>query len=49
MAESAEQATSGAGGVDSRLTKHGKLSYIEIPADDTLRSAEFYANVLKLA
>jgi predicted enzyme related to lactoylglutathione lyase len=42
MADNAEQTTRG---VDPRLAKHGKLSYIEIPAIDTLRSAEFYAKV----
>src|SRR5437868_8285797 len=42
MADNAEQTTDG---VDSRLAKHGKLSYIEIPAVDTLRSAEFYSKV----
>ena len=45
MPERAEQATTGATGVDSRLMKHGKLSYIEIPALDTLQSADFYAKV----
>jgi uncharacterized protein len=42
MADSTEQTTTG---VDSRLMKHGKLSYIELPAEDTLRSADFYAKV----
>ena len=45
MPERAEQATTGATGVDSRLMKHGKLSYVEIPALDPLQSADFYAKV----
>ena len=31
--------------VESGLQRHGKLSYMEIPATDTARAAAFYANV----
>ena len=33
-------------GVESRLARHGGLSYLEIPAVDARRSAAFYENVL---
>src|SRR5437899_1623436 len=33
-------------GVDSRLARHGGLSYLEIPAVDARRSAAFYEKVL---
>jgi len=33
-------------GVDKTLTRHGGLSYLEIPALDPRQSAAFYANVL---
>jgi predicted enzyme related to lactoylglutathione lyase len=33
-------------GVDALLARHGGLSYIEIPAIDPRRSAEFYEKVL---
>ena len=32
-------------GIDARLAKNGKVSYLEIPALDVDRSAAFYANV----
>jgi predicted enzyme related to lactoylglutathione lyase len=34
------------GGVDATLTRHGGLSYLEIPAVDARRSAAFYEMVL---
>jgi predicted enzyme related to lactoylglutathione lyase len=33
-------------GVESRLARHGGLSYLEIPAVDARRSAAFYESVL---
>jgi uncharacterized protein len=33
-------------GVESQLARHGGLSYLEIPATDVRRSANFYENVL---
>jgi predicted enzyme related to lactoylglutathione lyase len=33
-------------GVDARLARHGGLSYLEIPAIDPRRSADFYEKVL---
>src|ERR1044071_2842484 len=33
-------------GVDPRVARHGGLSYLEIPAIDARRSAEFYEKVL---
>ncbi len=33
-------------GVDALLTRHGGLSYLEIPTDDARKSADFYASVL---
>jgi predicted enzyme related to lactoylglutathione lyase len=33
-------------GVDAALTRHGGLSYLEIPALDVRRSAAFYQNVV---
>jgi predicted enzyme related to lactoylglutathione lyase len=33
-------------GVDSRVARHGGLSYLEIPAVDTRRSVAFYEKVL---
>ena len=33
-------------GVDARLARHGGLSYLEIPAIDPRRSAEFYEQVV---
>jgi predicted enzyme related to lactoylglutathione lyase len=41
-----EEARSGRGGVDACLTRHGGLSYLEIPAVDARRSATFYEAVL---
>jgi predicted enzyme related to lactoylglutathione lyase len=35
----------GDGGVEAALAKHGKISYIEIPAVDIQRSANFYQRV----
>jgi predicted enzyme related to lactoylglutathione lyase len=47
MAEKAyEETQSSGGGVDARLARHGGLSYLEIPAVDTSRSASFYEKVL---
>jgi predicted enzyme related to lactoylglutathione lyase len=34
-----------AGGVEPNLARHGKLSYIQIPAADTAVSADFYRGV----
>lgn len=34
------------GNVDASLARHGGLSYLEIPADDRCRSADFYETVL---
>ncbi len=34
-----------AGGVETGLARHGKVSYMEIPALDTERSAAFYEKV----
>ncbi|HEX4123609.1 MAG TPA: VOC family protein [Tepidisphaeraceae bacterium] len=39
-------ASEAANTVDPTLTRHGGLSYLEIPAIDVRRSAEFYAAVL---
>ena len=33
-------------GVDARLTRHGGLSYLEIPAVDAQKSASFFESVL---
>jgi predicted enzyme related to lactoylglutathione lyase len=33
-------------GVDAILARHGGISYLEIPATDPRKSANFYANVL---
>jgi predicted enzyme related to lactoylglutathione lyase len=42
-----EQETTGSStGVDSRLARHGGLSYLEIPAVDVQQSAAFYEQVL---
>jgi uncharacterized protein len=40
------EAESSASGVDAQLTRNGGLSYLEIPALDARRSAEFYEKVL---
>ena len=37
---------SGGTGVDARLSRHGGLSYLEIPSADARRSAAFYEEVL---
>src|SRR6266545_4383293 len=39
-------APASAPGVDPRVARHGGLSYLEIPASDVRRSAEFYQSVL---
>jgi predicted enzyme related to lactoylglutathione lyase len=47
MAESdREETRSSDTGVDASLTRHGGLSYLEIPAVDARRSAAFYGKVL---
>jgi predicted enzyme related to lactoylglutathione lyase len=43
--DAAESRTSNTG-VDAGLARHGGLSYLEIPAVDTRRSAAFYENVV---
>ena len=37
-----EQQQADAGGVEQHLAKHGKVSYLELPADDAKRAAQFY-------
>jgi predicted enzyme related to lactoylglutathione lyase len=37
-----QEAASGGSGVDPRLRRHGKVSYLEIPAPDPGRLADFY-------
>jgi predicted enzyme related to lactoylglutathione lyase len=44
--EDHEENRKSAKGVDARLTRHGGLSYPEIPAADARGSAVFYENVL---
>jgi len=42
---SSEQPRQQATGVDARLTRPGKLSYIQVPARDTAAAAAFYRDV----
>src|SRR5579862_319355 len=47
MTQHNKQPTQGsAAGVDAHLARHGGLSYLEIPAVDTRRSAAFFEKVL---
>ncbi|HVC34743.1 MAG TPA: VOC family protein [Chloroflexota bacterium] len=41
-----EKIRGGDAGGDARLTRHGGLSYLEIPAIDPVQSAAFYEHVL---
>ena len=41
-----ESRAPGSKGVDASLTRHGGLSYLEIPSLDVRRSAAFYENVV---
>jgi predicted enzyme related to lactoylglutathione lyase len=45
MSQEVDQATKTSGSVEARLARHGKVSYMQIPAIDTERSAAFYAEV----
>lgn len=45
MSQEVDQETKTSGGVEARLARHGKVSYMQIPAIDTERSAAFYAKV----
>jgi predicted enzyme related to lactoylglutathione lyase len=47
MATEKRESTESSGtGVDTRLARHGGLSYLEIPAIDAQASARFYGHVL---
>jgi predicted enzyme related to lactoylglutathione lyase len=45
MTQKVEQEKTEIGGVEGQLAKHGKVSYMEIPALDAGQSAAFYENV----